>query len=313
MREPRYLRISVTGRCSLRCTYCGHTTEDGPDDGHREISPRELRLLVECAAGEGVRKVRLTGGEPLVRPDLERLVAAARAVQHIREVTMTTSGLGLSGRAGRLRQSGLDRVNISLDTLDPDTYSRITGRDRLSDALDGVLAASEVFSTVKLNTVVIGGENLDEMEELVRFAGRHGLWIRFIEQYSSGGSGGAADEPGAAEVERRLRSAFEELVEVQSDTLSVERTYRVPSAHDVRVGIIAARAGPSCSDCSKLRYSADGRLLPCLFARTGVPVRAALKDEDGEAVRRAIRNAMGRKTCIRSAGATPEPISRVGG
>lgn len=313
MRRPRYLRASVTGRCNLRCTYCGPQEADGPDAADREIGPAALETLVRAAAAEGVRKVRITGGEPLMRDDLESLVGAARDVDGIDDVALTTNGIGLAERARGLNEAGLDRVNISLDTLDPATFRRIAGRGGHSDVLDGIRAASGVFPVVKLNTVVMAGVNDGELLELVRFAGREGLWIRFIEKYVSDVAGASGEELDADEIEEQLRSAFGRLVERSVDPLSVERGYRVPAGGDARVGIIAARGGPSCSDCAKLRFTADGRLLPCLFARSGVAVWSALEDGDEEAVRRCIRECMARKCGARLSTAASAPISRLGG
>ncbi len=313
MRRPRYLRASVTGRCNLRCAYCNPPGAEVSADGCDEVDAGELQGLVRAAAAEGVRKVRITGGEPLMRDDLEALVERTGAVAGVEEVTLTTNGLRLAARARSLREAGLDRVNISLDTLNPAAFRRITGRAGHSEVLAGIRAASEVFPVVKLNTVVMAGVNDGELEELVRFAARAGLRIRFIEKYPSRAPDAAADDPDAEEIEERLRSAFGRLVDRPVDPLSVERGYRVPSADDARVGIIAARGGPSCGNCAKLRFTADGRLLPCLFARSGIPVRSPLADGNEAAVRRSIRECMARKRGARSSAAAPGPISRVGG
>jgi len=313
MRPPRYLRVSVTARCNLRCSYCGPPLPYASADDRGEIDGEELQALVRAAAAEGVRKVRITGGEPLMRDDLESLVGRAGAVEGVEEVTLTTNGLGLAGRARPLHKAGLDRINISLDTLDPAMFRRVTGRAGHSEVRAGIRAAREVFPVVKLNTVVMSGVNAGELEELVRFAAREGVRIRFIEKYLSVGPEASANDPCAEDIDERLRSAFGRLVERSVDSLSVERGYRVPAADDARVGIIAARRGPSCGDCAKLRFTADGRLLPCLFAHSGIRVRSPLADGNEAAVRRSIRECMGRKRGARASAAAPEPISRVGG
>lgn len=311
---PRYLRVSVTGRCNLRCYYC---RPEGPCDADfaQEFTPEEISTLVRGAAAEGVYKVRLTGGEPLLRKDLEAIVGAVSSIPGIRQTTLTTNGIGLAQRAAALRDSGLDSVNVSLDTLRPERFAAITGRDLHADVLAGIEAAAEVFDVVKLNAVLLRGVNDDEIEALVEFAVRRGLWIRFIERYPSlcaGRSGGCVP---AEEVEERLRKSFGPLEAVPAAELSVEETYVLPSAGGVRVGLISSVTGPPCERCTKLRFTARGELRPCLFAGWGLDLAPLLRRGDLPAVRAAIRDAFARKrrSAPTPSSVVPDPISHIGG
>ena len=292
---PRYLRVSVTTRCNLRCFYC----RPGRAEEERvlpEPSVEDLALLVRCAAEEGVRKVRLTGGEPLMREDLEAVVGRVSATPGVAETALTTNGIGLATRAAGLKQAGLDRANISLDTLRGPRFLAITGHDRLNEVTAGIDAAARVFDRVKINTVLLRGRNEDEIGDLVRFAAERGLRIRFIENYPCAGApptpGGHIPVP---EIKERLEAMFGTLEPMSAAPLSVERTYRVPSVEGVRVGLIAAASGPACATCAKLRFTGAAELLPCLFAESGVDLAPLLRRQDAAGIRRAVREAFAAK------------------
>jgi len=314
--RPRYLRISVTSRCNLNCVYCRPRGMQYRPDVLQEFRPREIATLARCAAAEGVRKVRITGGEPLVRGDLEDIVRAVSRTPGITETDLTTNAIGLASRALELKKAGLGRVNISLDTLRPERFVAITGHDRLQDVLAGITAAAELFRPVKLNTVLMPGVNDDEIEALVAFAARRGLWIRFIERYGARGSGSAPCKyVPAEEIKKRLRDAFGVLRRVQCSALSVEETYVLPSAGGAKVGVIASVSHPPCAACSRLRFTASGELLSCLFASSGIDVLALVGKNDTAGIRAAIRKAFALKD-RRGAGRAPAvsvPISHVGG
>lgn len=313
---PRYLRISVTARCNLRCSYCRGRQHCAADRGGGEPRVEELALLARCAAEEGVCKVRITGGEPLLRHDLARIVGAVSSVDGIEESTLTTNGIGLAERAGELGAAGLDRVNVSLDTLRPKRFRRITGSDRLSEVLEGVEACRSVFSVVKLNTVLLPGVNDDEVEPLVEFAARLGLWIRFVECYDSPCRGGRpGDFLSADVVEQRLRDAWGGLEPVAGSPLSVERSYVIPGAGDAKVGLISSVTAPPCGRCSRLRFTASGELLPCLFANEGIDLSPLLARGEAGAVRRAIQRAFERKKrpALGGGASVHAPVSDIGG
>ena len=316
MVRPRYLRISLTARCNLACSYCrpsGSAPDDGPE---AEPTVEEIGFLAACAAEEGVRKVRLTGGEPLLRPDLEEIASAVHAVPDIREVVLTTNGIGLGARAAGLRRAGLARANVSLDTLRPERFERITGSDRLSEVLAGIEAGARVFEEVKLNTVILPGVNEDEIADLARHAASQNVEIRFIERY--GAQGVASDDEGAVtagEIRRRLDAAFGVTLPEQGDALSPAKRYQVPALDGARVGIIASSSAPPCGSCAKLRFTARGELQACLFGPVGADIRPQLRARDAAAVRRAIREvyAAKRRTGPGPAPAAATGINRVGG
>ena len=311
---PRYLRVSVTGRCNLRCVYCGPR---GPCEPGMpaEFTPRQIAHLVRCSAAEGVRKVRLTGGEPLLRDDLEDIVACVSGIPGIAETALTSNGVGLARRASALKEAGLDRINISLDTLRPDRFIALTGFDLHEEVLAGIQAASRAFGAVKLNVVLVRGVNDDEVEAMVLFAAERGLHVRFIESYLSQGAPLRNAPVHAGEIRDGLRALFGPLRPLPAEALSVEETYVLPSAGGVRVGIIASASGAGCPKCSKLRFTAAGQLRPCLFAAWGVDVAAALRCGDTRSVREAIRRVAARKRLYRCAALpiTPDPVRYIGG
>ena len=309
-KRPDYLRLAVTGRCNLRCIYCrpadGEPAEAGP-----EPSVAALRLLVECAAAEGVRKVRLTGGEPLLRADLAELVVAISTAPGIRETVMTTNGVGLAERAGELRDAGLQRVNVSVDTLRPERMARLAGRDAVAQVLAGVAQAARLFPLVKTNTVVLRGRNDDELGDLVRFAAGAGVRARFIEYYPTLS---APDLEGlsAGQMRARIEGEFGPLESVPGDEGAVETLYRVPGL-GTTIGLIAASQAPPCEQCAKLRVGADGQLLPCLFAGAGVELAGMLATGDAAGVRRALREAFAAKERCGRAGRLAPSACRLGG
>lgn len=313
--QPQYLRICVTTRCDLHCLYCrpAAVASEAPD---AELTLDEISVLIDCAAAEGVRKIRITGGEPLLRGDLEQIIRAASITAGISKVSLTTNGMGLSGRAEGLKQAGLDRVNISLDTLQRERFRAMSGSDRHQDVLAGIEVARGLFCPVKLNVVLLRGLNDDEIEELVEFAASRGLWIRFIERYASRCVTAPSDGcMPVAEVRRRLRRAFGPLEPLPAAPLSIEQTYRLPQFGGAKVGLIASVTHPPCTRCSKLRVTASGELRACLYANWGISLAALLHHRDAQAVRAAIREAFSRKPRSRGrAGAfVPMPISHIGG
>jgi len=314
--RPGYLRVSVTARCNLHCVYCRPpgvraSCEPGPEPTCEDIS-----VLVECAAAEGVRKIRITGGEPLLRGDLEQIVRCVSATAGIHETTLTTNGIGLARRARRLKEAGLDRINISLDTMHPDRFASITGHGRHQDVLEGIDAAARTFKVVKLNAVLLKGVNDDEIETLVAFAARNGLWLRFIECYSSRLVPTPAHAyVSAEEVKDRLRRAFGPLERVGSSMSSVEETYVLTSVGGAKVGVIASVTHPRCMECAKLRFTASGELRACLFDEQCINLVPLLKRKDRPAIRAAIRKAYTLKSqCRPRAFATlPLPVFCIGG
>ena len=268
-REITYLRLSVTDLCNLRCRYC--MPEEGvPKKDHADmLTEDEMILAVEAAASLGITKLRITGGEPLVKKNILSICRRAARVPGIREVCMTTNGLRLPELAVPLREAGVRRLNISLDTLDPDKYAQITRCGVLSDALAGIHAALGAgFEKIKLNAVLIGGFNDDEIEELAKLTLRYPLDMRFIELMPIGenGFGKEAYLP-YTEVLRRLT----ELMPLPGEG-GAAKLYRLPGALG-NVGLISPVSAHFCSGCNRLRLTADGKLKPCLHSSAEYPIK----------------------------------------
>jgi molybdenum cofactor biosynthesis protein A, bacterial len=268
-REITYLRLSVTDLCNLRCRYC--MPEEGvPKKDHAAmLTEDEMILAVEAAASLGITKLRITGGEPLVKKNILSICRRAARVPGIREVCMTTNGIRLPELAIPLRSAGVRRLNISLDTLDGEKYAQITRCGVLSDALAGIHAALETgFEKIKLNAVLIGGFNDDEIEEMAKLTLRYPLDMRFIELMPMGenGFGKEAYLP-YTEVLRRLP----ELMPLPGEG-GAAKLYRLPGAKG-NVGLISPVSAHFCSGCNRLRLTADGKLKPCLHSAAEYPIK----------------------------------------
>jgi cyclic pyranopterin phosphate synthase len=283
-RGLRDLRISVTDRCTFRCPYCmpkeifGHSYTFLP---RAEIlSFEEITRVVGAAASLGVTKVRLTGGEPLLRRDLEVLVAMLSEVDGITDLALTTNGALLAGKANGLRAAGLARVTVSLDSLDEAVFAAMNDVGvPLGRVLDGIAAAVDAgIWPVKLNTVVKRGVNDDGLVELARFAREHGLIARFIEYMDVGTTNGwrLDDVVPAAEIVRRIDAVLPLEPAEANYRGEVARRWRYRDGSG-EVGVIASVTQPFCSDCTRARLSTDGKLYTCLFAGAGHDLRALLR------------------------------------
>ena len=280
-REHRDLRISLTDRCSLRCTYCmpadGVPWLRGPD----LMTTPELVRIAAVAVAEGITEIRLTGGEPLLRPDVVDIVAAVtmlRGPDGAPEVSLTTNGLRLPALATPLADAGLTRVNISIDTLRRDRFTALTRRDRLTDTLAGIAAADIAgLRPIKLNAVAMRGINDDEVVDLVRFAVQHGYEMRFIEQMplDAGHTWERATMVTATEILDRLATAFT-LTEVPGRGSAPAERWYIDGGPST-VGVIASVSAPFCGACDRVRLTADGQLRSCLFARTETDLLGLLR------------------------------------
>lgn len=268
-RSITYLRLSVTELCNLRCRYCM------PADGickkaHEEmLSEEEMMLAVRVAADLGVTKLRITGGEPLVKRNILSICSKAAAVPGIREVCLTTNATLLPGMALQLREAGVKRLNISLDTLNAEKYAYITCNGSLDDALRGIETALNAgFERIKLNTVLIGGFNDDEIPALSALTRRWPVDVRFIELMPmyDGEFGPQAFIPCSA-----VLDALPELVEQPADG-GVAQLYRLPDALG-NVGLIHPLSHHFCAQCSRLRLTADGKLKPCLHTGSEISIK----------------------------------------
>ncbi|MEU6967709.1 GTP 3',8-cyclase MoaA [Kitasatospora aureofaciens] len=271
------LRVSLTDRCNLRCTYC--MPAEGLDWLPRAevLGDDEVVRLVRIAVRRlGVRSVRLTGGEPLLRRGLPGLVARLAALGV--ELSLTTNGIGLARSAVELREAGLGRVNVSLDTLRADRFAALTRRDRIGDVFAGLAAAKAAgLDPVKVNAVPVRGVNEDEIAELASFAVEHGYRMRFIESMplDAQGSWDRAAMVTADEVLARLGERFE-LVPVGRSGNAPAEEWRIAGT-DTVIGVIASVTRPFCGGCDRVRLTADGQLRNCLFATEESDLRALLR------------------------------------
>lgn len=288
------LRVSLTDRCNLRCTYC--MPEEGLDwiEDSRLLTDDEVVRLIRVAVERlGVEEVRFTGGEPLLRKGLERIVGATTALRthagQVPQTALTTNGLGLERRAAKLAAAGLHRVNVSLDTLDRARFARITHRDRLDDVLAGLAAADAAgLGPIKVNAVLLRGVNDDEAGPLLRWAVGHGYQLRFIEQMPLDPQG-AWDRSAmvtAADILAMLQADFTLVPDPEHRGAAPAETWLVtagpgvdagPAGRAAKVGIVGSVTRPFCGDCDRTRLTADGQLRDCLFARGETDLRAALR------------------------------------
>ena len=272
------LRISVTDRCNLRCTYC--MPEDVVFMDRSELLTfEEITRFVEVAVPLGIDKIRLTGGEPLMRRDMPRLVAMLSRVAGIRDIGLTTNGLLLADQAQALYDAGLRRINISLDTLNPERFRQIARRDGLEKVIAGILAAKGAgFDPVKINAVSMRGITEEEVVPLARFARAHGLEMRFIEYMPIGADHWERSKVYFAhEIMEQLEREVAPLVPVDDyDPRAPAMEFQYTDGGG-RVGIIASISRPFCTSCNRIRLTADGKLRNCLFALTEMDIKSLLR------------------------------------
>jgi cyclic pyranopterin phosphate synthase len=277
-RTHNNLRISVTDRCNLRCTYC--MAEDVTFmERSQLLSFEEITRFVQIAVPLGIDKVRLTGGEPLMRRDLSRLVRMLCAIPGLRDVGITTNGILLADHAQELYEAGLRRINISLDTLNPERFRELTRREGLEKVLGGILAAKRAgFEPIKINAVSIRGITEHEVIPLGRFAREHGLEMRFIEYMPIGADKWERDKVYFAhEILEQLEQQIAPLVPVDDyDPRAPAMEFRYTDGGG-RIGIIASISRPFCLSCNRLRLTSDGKLRNCLFAIDEADVKTLLR------------------------------------
>jgi len=297
-RRVTYLRISVTDRCDFRCVYCMEPDQRfAPRD--RVLSLAEIALVARTFVDLGVRKIRLTGGEPLVRPDVLSLIRDIARQPGLDELVITTNGSRLEALAAEVRRAGVRRINISLDSLRPERFRTVTRKGDLARVLRGIDAALAAgFERVKLNAVILRHRNDDEVPDLVRFAVEKGINISFIEEMPIGHIGDH-DRAAAFYSSDQIRSdlaAHFTLVPTTETTGGPARYYRIPGT-ETRVGFISPHSHNFCSDCNRVRVTAEGRLLLCLGQESSLDLRRILREHPGDRARleRAIVDAMQRK------------------
>lgn len=288
-RNINYLRISVTDRCNLRCMYCM------PEEGickkqHQDIlSLEEIYEVVKVCSELGVNKVRITGGEPLVRIGITSLIEKISRLENIKDIALTTNGVLLERYSEELKEAGLKRVNISLDTLNEEKYSYITRGGKLNDVMKGIKAAERVgMYPIKLNTVLIGGFNDDEIEAFIELTNESPIEVRFIELMPLGQAAGWAKKHFVSN--RLILDRVKELTLVGSEDPSSPATYyKLPGAMG-KVGLINPISHAFCGSCNRIRLTADGKLKPCLHSEEEIEVLNVIRGNGNlkEAIVRAI-------------------------
>ena len=276
-RPLRNLRLSVTDRCNLRCQYCMPEAEYTWLPKHDLLTFEEIDRLVGVFVGLGVDKLRITGGEPLLRTNLPVLIQQLARHGAVRDLAMTTNGILLTPLAPALKDAGLGRVTVSLDTLRRDRFIALSRQDELARTLTGIDTAAGAFPGFKIDTVVIRGVNDDEIADLVGFARERGGEIRFIEYMDVGGATGwsAAQVMSRAEILERIVDAFGPIVAASKEPAAPADRFRL--ADGTPFGVIASTTAPFCRDCDRARLTADGVLYLCLYATRGLDLRAPLR------------------------------------
>lgn len=286
-----YLRISITDRCNLRCIYCMPSGGVRPIEHKEILTYEEIVRVVRVAASLGVRKVRITGGEPLARKNVTYLIASLKGIDGIEDMSLTTNGLLLERYAEELADAGLNRVNISLDSLRPERYSEITRGGDISRVMKGIEAAEKAgLMPLKINIVPIRGLNDDEIEGFARLTLSTPYHVRFIEFMPIGARNLWSDEKYISTDE--IRAAAERigpLLPVRIRRTGPARYFRFENAPGV-IGFISALTHHFCGDCNRLRLTAEGKLRPCLFSETEIDLKPALRSsQSDEEIERMLR------------------------
>jgi len=296
-RQITYLRVSVTDRCDLRCVYC--MSEKMVFMPHRHLlTLQEIARIGKIFAKQGVCRIRLTGGEPLIRKNLTWLIDKLASYQGIEQVALTTNGLQLSNQAQRLKAAGITKLNISLDTLDADAFKRITRIGDLNRVLNGIATAkSEGFNHIRLNSVIMRGQNDDQVLPLIEFARIHELDIAFIEEMPLGAI--SHNRQKTFIPSKALKEHIHRVYPLKKIAVKVHggpaRYWRFADGIGSKVGFISPQSHNFCADCNRIRLTADGKLLLCLGHENSLDLRALLRDGKGDdeiltAVQKALQN-----------------------
>ena len=278
-RKIDYIRISVTDRCNLRCRYC--MPEEGIDLMRHEdiLTYQEILKIAETGARLGIRRVKVTGGEPLVRKGVSQLIRELNAIEGMEDVTLTTNGLLLGDMAPELAEAGLSSVNVSLDTLDPERFSRITRRDRFADVMKGIESAVRSGLKVKINCAVMEHLSREDVLAFAEYSVKSGIPVRFIEMMPIG-YGKQFKTIDHQTLLSHMKEAYPDLEEDHGiHGFGPAVYYRIPGWKG-SIGLISAIHGKFCSSCNRVRLTAQGYLKPCLCYEDGVDLRAILRKGD---------------------------------
>jgi GTP 3',8-cyclase len=278
-RIAKKLRISVTDKCNMRCRYCMPKNNTKWFDSTEVLSFEEIIRLSSILANLGVEKIRITGGEPLVRPLIENLIKSIAKIPHIKNIGLTTNGLLLLERVEKLKSSGLNSVNISLDSFKEDRFKMMTGINGLGKVISSIQKAREAGFDVKINTVVIRGWNDDEVVEFANFARRTGITVRFIEFMPLDGTGIWRSDLvfSKKEMIEKLESGIGEVSPVLEQQISAPAKLYSFSDGIGTVGFIPSVTEPFCNQCDRIRLTSDGRFLTCLFENPGYDIKSYLR------------------------------------
>jgi GTP 3',8-cyclase len=310
-----YLRVSITDRCNLRCIYCM------PAEGVEKLSHgnilryEEILTVIRAAVAEGVFRVRITGGEPLVRRGVTGFLADVAATPGVRDLSLTTNGILLADMAVGLRQAGLRRINVSLDSLRPDRYAAITRGGDLERVLAGIQAATLAgLAPVKVNVVLMPGHNEDEVEEFARFAHREQVHVRFIEHMPFMETPESAGFVSQDDVLARIQAVLPVVPSAARSGGGPAEEYQFVAGSTGRIGFISPRTHPYCARCTRLRLTASGLVLPCLDSPTGRSVRDLEEGPIREIIRElASAKRSAAKPCAGFDGARCISLSDIGG
>ncbi len=280
-RVHRDLRVSLTDRCSLRCTYCMPFNFDKWLPNETLLTAPEIVKVIEIAVSQGIKEVRLTGGEPLLRPDIVEIVSRINSLETVPELSMTTNGVALAKFANDLAKAGLKRINISLDTLDWERFKRLTFRDRYDDVIEGIAAAKSAgLAPIKINTVLMRDINGDEALPLLKWALKENLNLRFIEQMplDAGDAWTRSNLITADEIYSQLSSEFDLTPVAERGSSPAEEFY--VNGGPATVGIIGSVTRSFCANCDRLRLTSDGQLRNCLFSNEETDLRSILRNRN---------------------------------
>ncbi len=309
-RAHTYVRVSVTPKCNLSCRYCAPGAQPSPcsqkNNKGTEISLPEMLGFIRALGAIGVEKVRFTGGEPLVRPDIEQLVEGAKAIPGIKRVCLTTNGVLLAGKAAALKDAGLDALNVSLDSLDRDRFRRITGSDGLGGVRAGIDRALGLGFKPKINAVALADLSFEEIDAFVKFASENRLTVRFIElmPFCEDDFTKTAFAP-ISRIENYLARKYSA---GPPETDGVARNYRINGG---KIGFISALSHPFCGSCDRLRLSSRGVLYRCLFDSHGLDVKTLREASAGDLPEHIGKFLAGKKEFHGISSASPADLKRV--
>jgi cyclic pyranopterin phosphate synthase len=280
-RVIRDLRVSLTDRCNFRCFYCLPHGEPPIAPKEQMLSYEEIEYLCDIFVSLGIEKIRLTGGEPMMRRDIETIIGKLAALKpRLHDLALTTNGYFLPGRAEDLKAAGLDRITISIDSLKPDVFKRMTGVDVLERVLEGIEAAKSAHLTpIKINAVIVRGHNETEVADFAAFAREHDIWMRFIEfmPLDSGHEWSRADVVSGHEILERIEERFPLVPLKVARGSETSSRYRFADGAPGEIGIIAPVTEAFCGACSRIRLTADGQIRTCLFSTVEHSLRDCLR------------------------------------